>query len=81
MLANNCVPNALVRGAALPVGMATGLTVDMTTLAVPEPIASLPKFYTSTMPGIHCVPQDPRVPYRGPPYGNPANCLPHPAPP
>ena len=77
------VPNALVGSAALPVGMAkikTGLTGDMTTLAVPEPIASLPKFYTSTMPAIHSVPRDPGVPYRGPPYGNPGNCLPHPRP-
>ena len=40
----------------------TGLTGDMTTLAVPEPIASLPKFYTSTMPAIHSVPRDPGVP-------------------
>ena len=81
MLANNGVPNALVGSAALPVGMAkikTGLTGDMTTLAVPEPIASLPKFYTSTMPAIHSVPRDPGVPYRGPPYGNPGNCLPAP---
>lgn len=83
VLANNGVPNALVGSAALPVGMAkikTGLTGDMTTLAVPEPIASLPKFYTSTMPAIHSVPRDPGVPYRGPPYGNPGNCLPHPRP-
>jgi hypothetical protein len=74
VLANNGVPNALVGSAALPVGMAkikTGLTGDMTTLAVPEPIASLPKFYTSTMPAIHSVPRDPGVPYRDPPYGNP----------
>ena len=81
VLANNGVPNALVGSAALPVGMAkikTGLTGDMTTLAVPEPIASLPKFYTSTMPAIHSVPRDPGVPHRGPPYGNPGNCLPHP---
>ena len=83
VLANNGVPNALVGSAALPVGMAkikTGLTGDMTTLAVPEPIASLPKFYTSTMPAIHSIPRDPGVPYRGPPYGNPGNCLPHRAP-
>lgn len=83
VLANNGVPNALVGSAGLPVGMVkikTGLTGDMTTLAVPEPIASLPKFYTSTMPAIHSVPRDPGVPYRGPPYGNPGNCLPHPRP-
>jgi hypothetical protein len=46
VLANNGVPNALVGSGALPVGMVkikTGLTGDMTTLAVPEPIASLPR--------------------------------------